>query len=115
MARTLKVVNAGVGDNSSGVIDGEGLDKVVSAVAELMTQQKALADDIKDLCKDANEKGIATSKAIRTLARERLGDPEIVRAHLDYMESLRASMGPFAEEPLGAAALAAAAAAGTRA
>jgi uncharacterized protein (UPF0335 family) len=104
MARTLKVVNVGMGDNSSGVIDGEGLNKVVDAVAELMTQQKALADDIKELCKDASEKGVATSKAIRTLARERLVDPEVVKAHLDYMDSLRAALGPFIDTPLGAAA-----------
>jgi uncharacterized protein (UPF0335 family) len=115
MARTLKVVNVGVGDNSSGVIDGEGLNKVIDAVAELMTQQRAFADDIKELCKDAAEKGIATSKAIRALARERLADPEVVKAHLDYMDSLRAALAQFAEEPLGAAALAAAAAAGSRA
>jgi hypothetical protein len=103
MARNLK--SNGPGHNSGGAIDGEQLKKRVAEAAELMTEQKKLGEDLKELCREADEAGVCSKSELRRRARESLMDPEILQSQLQRDADLRAALGWFAEEPLGKAAI----------
>ncbi len=110
MARTLRTGDNGAGHNSSGMIDGDALKRFVERVASLMKEQKDLAEDIKEVCGECDEAGVASKKEVRRRARESLMDPEILRAQLERDDALRHALGWFVDTPLGAAAVEAAAA-----
>src|SRR6266566_9321524 len=109
MARTLRTGDNGAGHNSSRMIDGEALKRFVERVANLMKEQKALAEDIKEVCAECDEAGVASKKEVRRRARESLMDPEILRAQLERDDALRHALGWLAGTPLGTAAVEAAA------
>ncbi len=104
MARTLKVSDNGAGHNS-GVIDAAALKRRVERVANLMREQKALGEDIKEEVAAGDEAGEASKKELRRLARESLMDAEVLEAQLDHMAKLRQALGSFAALPLGEAAV----------
>ncbi len=104
MARSLSA-DDGKGHNSGGMIDGEAVKRFVSRVSVLMEEQKAIGDDIKEICAEFAESGHGTSKELRQLARESLKEPEVLSAHLERMDMLRHALGGFADTPLGEAAI----------
>ncbi len=99
-----------IGDNSGGMIDADALKRYIDRAANLMQEQKGLAEDLKEICSEADEAGVATKREVRRLARESLMDHEVLHAQLDRMDALRAALGGFAETDLGRAAQQAAAA-----
>ena len=109
MARTLRTSDNGAGHNSSGMIDGSALKRFVQRVGNLMQKQKDLAEDIKEVCGECDEAGVASKKEVRRRARESLMDPEILRAQLERDDALRHALGWLADTPLGVAAVEAAA------
>jgi hypothetical protein len=103
MARNLK--SDGPGHNSDGALDGEQLKKRVAEAAELMMEQKKLSEDLKELCREADEAGVCSKSELRRRARESLMDPEILEAQLQRDADLRAALGWFVKTPLGEAAV----------
>ncbi len=93
-----------IGDNSGGMIDADALKRYIERAARTMQEQKALAEDLKEICAEADEAEVATKREVRRLARESLMDHEVLHAQLDRMDALRAALGGFAETELGLAA-----------
>ncbi len=105
MTRTLKVSDNGSGHNSGGALDGEALKRYVDRVANIMQEQKDLAEAIKEICAECDEAGVASKKEVRRRARESLMDPEVLRSQLDRDEEQRRALGWLADTPLGEAAI----------
>ena len=95
-----------VADKFGGAINAASLARYVERVAEVMEQQKALAEDIAAICGEADEAGVASKRELRRLARESLMEPDVLSEQLARMADLRAALGSYAATPLGAAALA---------
>lgn len=93
-----------IGDNS-GTIDAEALKGYIERAANVMQEQKVLGEDLKEICAQADEAGVASKKEIRRLARESLMDQEVLTSQLERMDALRRALGGFAETPLGTAAV----------
>lgn len=91
-------------DKFGGVINAQALANYVGRVSRLMEEQKSLAEDIKNVCAEADEGGIASKREIRKLAREALMEPEVLQAQLSRMDDLRKKLGEFVTTPLGEAA-----------
>jgi|SRR5580692_7048873 uncharacterized protein (UPF0335 family) len=94
-----------IGHNSAGMIDATALKSYVDRAANVMTEQKELAEALKEICAEADEAGVATKREIRRLARESLMDHDVLHAQLDRMDLLRAALGGFATTPMGQAAI----------
>ncbi len=90
-----------IGDNSGGMIDAEALKRYVNRAAKIMLDQKELGDDLKEICAEADEAGVATRKDIRRRARESLMDPEVLQAQLETAATQRATLGWFNSLPEG--------------
>jgi hypothetical protein len=103
MARNLS--SNGPGHNSGGMIDEAALKERVERAAKIMIDQKSLREELTELCKEADDAGVCSKKELRRRARESLMDPEILQAQLQRDADLRAALGWFVNEPLGAAAL----------
>lgn len=95
----------GRGHNSEGAIDGESLARDVARVAGLMREQKAIGEDIKEICAAADEAGTCSKRELRRLARESLMDQEVLSAQLERMAALRDALGAFVDTPLGESAV----------
>jgi uncharacterized protein (UPF0335 family) len=102
MARNLQ--SNGPGHNG-GPPDGEALKSYVERAARLMTEQKAIGDDLKELCKECDEAGACSKKELRRLARESLMDPEILQSQLERMDLLRHALAGLVDLPLGQSAM----------
>jgi uncharacterized protein (UPF0335 family) len=89
----------------SGAIDAQALKGYVDRVSRLMGEQKALGEDIAQVCAEADEAGIASKREIRKLARESQMEPEVLQSQLQRMDDLRQALGGFGSTPLGAAAM----------
>jgi uncharacterized protein (UPF0335 family) len=89
----------------SGAIDAPALKGYVDRVSRLMEEQKALGEDIAEVCAEADEAGVASKREIRKLARESLMEPEVLQSQLQRMDDLRQALGGFGSTPLGAAAM----------
>lgn len=89
----------------SGAIDAQALKGYVDRVSRLMGEQKALGEDIAQVCAEADEAGIASKREIRKLARESQMEPEVLQSQLQRMDDLRQALGAFGSTPLGAAAM----------
>ncbi len=90
-----------VGDNSAGMIDADALKKYVERAANIMQEQKALGEDLKEICAEADEAGVATRKDLRRRARESLMDPEVLQSQLETAAAQRAALGWFRSLPEG--------------
>ena len=102
MAKTLR---SEVADKFGGAINAGALKSLVNQVARAMEGQKTLADEIKDICAQGDEAGIASKREIRRLAREQLMSPDVLTAQLDRMADLRAALSDYVTTPLGEAAM----------
>src|SRR5215831_9425229 len=102
MARRLSSRSNGPGHNSG---TRYSLRDYRDAVAELMRQQKGIGEEIKELCAQCDEAGMASKREIRQLARESLRDQDVFKEHLDRMAQLRVDLGVFASTPLGEATI----------
>jgi uncharacterized protein (UPF0335 family) len=89
----------------SGAIDVQALKGYVDRVSRLMREQKALGEDIAQVCAEADEAGVASKREIRKLARESQMEPEVLQSQLQRMDDLRQALGAFGTTPLGAAAM----------
>jgi uncharacterized protein (UPF0335 family) len=87
------------------MIDREALERDVERVANLMREQASIGDDIKEICKAADDAGTCTRRELRRLARESLMDHDVLTAQLDRMETLRYALGQLEDTPLGDAAV----------
>lgn len=103
MARTLKTSN-GPGHNS-GMIDRDALKRDVERVANLMQEVAGINEDIKEICKAADEAGTCSRRELRRLARESLMDQDVLTAQLERMDTLRHALGQLQDTPLGDAAV----------
>jgi uncharacterized protein (UPF0335 family) len=90
------------------MIDGEALKGFVERGKSIKEAQKELAEELKDLCAEADEAGVCSKRELRQLCTEAMKDPDILVSHLERMNSLRQALGRFADEPLGKAAMQAA-------
>jgi uncharacterized protein (UPF0335 family) len=88
-----------------GAIDAQALKGYVDRVSRLMEEQKALGEDIAQVCAEADEAGVASKREIRKLARESQMEPEVLQSQLQRMDDLRQALGTFGTTPLGAAAM----------
>jgi uncharacterized protein (UPF0335 family) len=87
------------------MIDATALKEYVERAARLMTEQRALGVDLKELCKECDEAGACSKKELRRLARESLMDQEVLGSQIERMDALRHALGLFAGTPLGEAAV----------
>jgi hypothetical protein len=94
-------------DNAVGTIDGKKLLSYRDRIASLMSEQKGIGDDIRELAKMCSDEGLASPKHIRKLARESLADQEVLRGELASLQALRDILGEFGTTPLGEAAISA--------
>lgn len=92
--------------SAASAIDREALRRFVSRAAAVMLEQKNLGEDLKEICAECDEAGVASKKEIRKLARETLMDKDILEAQLERMDFLRRALGQLADTPLGVAATA---------
>ena len=104
MARKKIAQENGAGHNSTGMIDGAALKEYVERAANVMKEQKDLAEALKEICAEADEAGVATKREVRRLARESLMESDVLQAQLDRMDALRHALGAFVTTPLGRAA-----------
>jgi hypothetical protein len=70
-----------------------------------MQEQASIGDDIKEICKAADDAGTCTRRELRRLARESLMDQDVLAAQLDRMDTLRHALGQLEDTPLGDAAV----------
>ena len=103
--RMAKTLRSEVADKFGGAINAGALKSLVDQVARAMEGQKTLADEIKDICAQGDEAGIASKREIRRLAREQLMPPDVLTAQLDRMADLRAALSDYVTTPLGEAAM----------
>jgi uncharacterized protein (UPF0335 family) len=87
------------------MIDREALERDVERVANLMREQASIGDDIKEICKAADDAGTCTRRELRRLARESLMDQDVLAAQLERMDTLRHALGQLEDTPLGDAAV----------
>lgn len=90
-----------LGDNS-GAIDAAALKRYVERAAGVMEEQRALGEDLKEICTEADEAGVCTKRDLRRRARESLMDPEVLQAQLATAEAQRTALGWFNNLPVGA-------------
>ncbi len=90
-----------IGDNSAGAIDADALKQYIERAANIMKEQKDLSEDLKEICAEASEAGVATSKDLRRRARESLMDPEVLYAQLETARAQREALGWFNDLPKG--------------
>jgi hypothetical protein len=102
MAKSLRSETA---DKFGRAINADMLRVYVERASEVMERQRALGDDLKLICAEADEGGIASKRELRRLARESLMEPDVLEQQLSRMEDLRAALADYASTPLGAAAV----------
>lgn len=106
MARNLSSNGPTKDDNKfSGAIDGEALRQYAARARNLMIRQKDLSDDIKEICAEADERGVCSKSELRRIARLSLTDQETLEAKREREDMLLHALGDFANLPLGEAAL----------
>jgi uncharacterized protein (UPF0335 family) len=87
------------------MIDRDALKREVERVASLMQEVAGINEDIKEICKAADEAGTCTRRELRRLARESLMDNDVLTAQLERMDTLRRALGQLQDTPLGNAAV----------
>lgn len=104
MAKTLSA-HGDDGSNIGGAVDREAWRDMVARARNLMIMQKDIGEDLKELCAECDEKGIATKKELRRHARTSLMDQDIVEQQRERDDMLLAALGDFATLPLGESAM----------
>jgi len=92
------------GAEPTGDIDAEAFGQYVARAGEIMRQQKALGDRLKELCAEADEAGVASRSEVRRHARESLMKQDVLQARLERDAALRRALGEYITTPLGGAA-----------
>jgi len=92
-----------VGHNSGSIV-AERLWSIVCRIERLEDEKKALSADIKEIYQEAKSGGF-DCKTIRALIRERKQDPADVEEQETLLDTYRRALGPYADTPLGAAAM----------
>ncbi len=105
MAKRLRNEPAETGDNSGGMIDGDALKRYVERGVSIRAEMNTLSDDLKELCKEADDSGACSKRELRKLIGEAMMDQDVLVAQLERMDTLRAALGGLLETPLGEAAM----------
>lgn len=92
---------ASIGHNT---VAGDQLKSIVERVERLEEEKAAIADDIRDVYKEAKGNGFDV-KALRAIVRLRKQDAEKRREHEAILETYMHALGMLADLPLGQAAI----------
>lgn len=80
---------AGVGDNH---VDPKELESYISQIETVESEKRALGDDIKDIYKEAKEKGY-DPKVMRMIVSRRRRDANIVKMEDEMMDAYLSALG----------------------
>jgi uncharacterized protein (UPF0335 family) len=85
-------------------VHGKHLKSFVERIERLEEEKAGLAEDIRNLYKEAKDSGFDT-KALRAIVRMRKEDAQKRAEHQDILETYMHALGMLADLPLGQAAL----------
>jgi uncharacterized protein (UPF0335 family) len=85
-------------------MNDDRLRSIVDRIERIEGEQEALGDDKKEIYQEAKSAGY-DCKVLRKLIRERKQEPANLEEEEALLDTYRRALGPYADTPLGAAAM----------